>query len=65
MCWMDIFSLIFVVKIVKIYHHTILGDGGSPGLVVMGGDSYPEGCGFTSQLDIFSHLLVVTILMPV
>ena len=23
--------------------------GGSPGLVVMGGDSCPEGCGFKSQ----------------
>ena len=36
--------------------------GGSPGLVVMGGDSRSEGCGFESRrhilnghFDIFSH----------
>ena len=43
--------------------------GGSPGLVVMGGDSYFEGCGFESRrhiLDghnIFSHIFVVKIVM--
>ena len=35
--------------------------GGSPGLVVMGGDSWPKGCGFESQHHIldghFSPLL--------
>ena len=36
--------------------------GGIPGLVVMGGDSYPEGRGFESQLHImdghFPHFFV-------
>ena len=42
-------------------------EGRSPGLVVMGGDSDSEGCGFESRrrvLDghyIFSHLFVVGI----
>ena len=40
---------------------------GSPGLVVMGGDSCSEGCGFKSQHSIleghFSHLFVVKIVM--
>ena len=42
-------------------------EGRSPGLVVMGGDSDSEGCGFESRrrvLDghyIFSHLFVVRI----
>ena len=39
--------------------------GGSPGLVVMGGDSHSEGRGFKSQYRIldghFSHILVVKI----
>ena len=41
----------------------------SPGLVVMGGDSCSEGCGFESQCrildghDIFSHIFVVKIVM--
>ena len=39
--------------------------GGSPGLVVMGGDSSPEGRGFESQQHIldghFSHIFVVKI----
>ena len=43
------------------------GLGGSPGLVVMGGDSSPEGRGFESQHHIldghFSHILVVKIVM--
>ena len=38
---------------------------GSPGLVVMGGDSHSEGCGFESRLHIldghFSHIFVVKI----
>ena len=43
--------------------------GGSPGLVVMGGDSCHKGCGFESRsciLDgqnIFSHIVVVRIVM--
>ena len=41
--------------------------GGIPGLVVMGGDSCPEGCGFESQHHImyghFSHIFVVKIAM--
>ena len=41
--------------------------GGSPGLVVMGGDSCPEGCVFESQHCIldghFSHKFVVEIVM--
>ena len=44
-----------------------IGNPGSPGLVVMGGDSRSEGCGFESQChildghDIFSHIFVVKI----
>ena len=41
----------------------ILLQGGSSGLVVVGGDSFSEGCGFKSQHHIldghFSHLFVV------
>ena len=39
--------------------------GGSPGLVVMGGDSRFKGRGFESQhwMDIFSHKFVVKIVM--
>ena len=41
--------------------------GGSPGLVVMGGDSHPKGRGFESRYRIldghFSHLSVVKIVM--
>ena len=41
--------------------------GGNSGLVVMGGDSRPEGCGFESQHRIpdghISHLFAVKILM--
>ena len=42
--------------------------GGSPGLVVMGGDSSSEGRGFESQLrildgDIFSHVFAVKIVL--
>ena len=41
--------------------------GGSPGLVVMGGDSFAEGCGFKSQRHIldghFSHIFNVKIVM--
>ena len=41
--------------------------GGSPGIVVMGGDSCPEGNGFESQHHIldghFSYLFVVRIVM--
>ena len=41
--------------------------GGSPGLVVMGGESYTEGHGFESQHRIlkghFSHLFAVKIVM--
>ena len=41
--------------------------GGSPGLVVIGGDSCPEGCVFESQHCIldghFSHKFVVEIVM--
>ena len=41
--------------------------GGSPGLVVMRGDSCSEGCGFESQHRIlnghFSHIFVVKIEM--
>ena len=41
--------------------------GGSPGLVVMGGDSCSEGCGFESQHRIlnghFPHIFVVKILI--
>ena len=41
--------------------------GGSPGLVVMGGDSCSKGCGFESQHRIldgqFSHSFVVKIVM--
>ena len=40
---------------------------GSPGLVVTGGDSWSEGCGFKSQHSTldghFSHILVVKIVM--
>ena len=43
--------------------------GGSPGLVVMGGDSHPKGRGFESRYRIldghFSHLFVVKIVMCV
>ena len=43
--------------------------GGSPGLVVMGGDSCSEGHGFESQHHIldgyFSHLFVVKFVMIV
>ena len=39
--------------------------GGSPGLVVMGGDSCSKGREFESRMDIFSHLFVVKILMCV
>ena len=46
---------------------TNLCKGGSPGLVVIGGDSCTEGCGFESQHWIldepFSHLFVVKIVM--
>ena len=39
------------------------GRGGSPGLVVMGGDSRSEVCGFESGtvywMDIYSHIFVV------
>ena len=41
--------------------------GGSPGLVVMGGDSLSKGRGFESQCRIldghFSHIVVVKIVM--
>ena len=43
--------------------------GGSPGLVVMGGDSCSEGHGFKTQrrildgYNIFSHIFVVRIIM--
>ena len=41
--------------------------GGSPGLVVMGGDSCSEGCGFESQHRILdghvSHLFVIKVLL--
>ena len=41
--------------------------GGSPGLVVMGGDSHSEGHGFESRYRIldghFSHIFVVKIVM--
>ena len=44
-----------------------ISQGGSPGLVVMGGDSCSEGRGFESQHRIldghFSHLFVVKIVM--
>ena len=40
---------------------------GSPGLVAMGGDSYPEDLGFDSQHYIldepFSHIFVIKIVM--
>ena len=43
--------------------------GGSPGLVVMGGDSCSKGCGFKSQhrkLDgLFFHIFVVKIVLLV
>ena len=45
----------------------MLSTGGSPGLVVMGGDSCSEGCGFEPQPCIldghFSHLFAVKIVM--
>ena len=53
--------------LVKVSFKTILAKDGSPGLVVMGGDSCSEGHEFKSQhcsvywMDIFSHLLVVKI----
>ena len=41
--------------------------GGSPGLVVMGGDSCSEGCGLNPStvywMDIFSHLFYVKIVL--
>ena len=41
--------------------------GGSPGLLVMRGDSFSEGCGFESQYHIlnvhFSHRFVADIVM--
>ena len=41
--------------------------GGSPGLVVMGGDSSSKGCGFESRHHIldahFSHIFVVKVAM--
>ena len=46
-----------------------MGLGGSPGLVVMGGDSRSKGRGFESRhrildgLDIFSHWFVVEIVL--
>ena len=44
---------------------TLTPFGGSPGLVVMGGDSRSEGHGFESStiywMDIFSHIFVVKI----
>ena len=44
-----------------------LSQGGSPGLVVIGGDTCSEGCVFESQHHIlnghFSHLCVVKIVM--
>ena len=49
-----------------IYNNLI---SGSPGLVVMGGDSCSEGCGFKSQCrildghDIFSHIFAAEIVM--
>ena len=33
--------------------------GGSPGVVVMGWDSRPEGVGSNPWMDIFSHIFVV------
>ena len=52
--------------LVKVSFKTILAKDGSPGLVVMGGDSCSEGHEFKSQhciLDgLFSHLLVVKII---
>ena len=42
-------------------------EGGCPGLVVMGGDSFSEGCGFKfrhcTQDGHFSHIFVVKIVM--
>ena len=35
--------------------------GGSPGLVVMGGNSCSKGCRFKYWMDIFIHLFVVKI----
>ena len=40
----------------------LLSRGGSPGVVVIGGDSCPEGCGFKSQhrkLDGFLHIYLL------
>ena len=45
----------------NILHKVMLVDG-SPGLVVMGGNSFYEGCGFESQHQIlvgFFHTLVL------
>ena len=47
----------------------VMSQGGSSGLVVMGGDSFSKGHGLNpgtvSWMDIFSHLFVVKIVMCV
>ena len=56
-------------KQTKLFKLKINSEGGSPGLVVMGGDSCSEGRGFQSQRNIldghnsFSHIFVVKIEM--
>ena len=58
--WSVVTSL---VNVIKLYWEL----GGSPGLLVIGGDSCSKGCGFESQPCIpdghFSHLFVVKIVM--
>ena len=44
----------------KVLILTFVNRGGSPGLVVLGGDSRSEGCGFESHGN-FSHIFVVKI----
>ena len=51
----------------KVTVNSLYSQGGCPSLVVMGGDSCSDGCGFESStiycMDIFSHIFDVKNLM--
>ena len=52
---MDLVTLQLVVKSQTNADKQVGDMGGSPGLVVKGGDSKTEGCEFEYWMDIFSH----------
>ena len=66
----------YVIDVIRLFGGNLdfpkikkLKKGGSPGLVVMGGDSRSKGRGFESRRrildghDIFSHLIVVKLVL--